>query len=117
MSKSKKRTFCSSDRQERENPSQRNTPLVTEECEGQVTVTDPSHPLYRRVLKLAGLASLPGHIRYCQVEILPDRYGYVPLSCTDLSTKPRPEPTLLTVTALSVFGLTAYFLSLTFWLR
>src|SRR5262249_55523843 len=67
----------------RENLGQRNTPLVTEECEGQVTVTDPGHPLCGRVLKLVGLASLPGHIRYCQVEILPDHYGYVPVSCTD----------------------------------
>src|SRR5262245_32124190 len=32
------------------NPNQRNTPLVTEECEGQVTVTDPTHPLFGRTL-------------------------------------------------------------------
>ena len=73
---------------------------MTEECEGQVTVTDPGHPLYRRVLKLAGLASLPGHIRHCHVEIFPEQYGYVPVACTDLATEPRPEPTLLTVPAL-----------------
>src|SRR5512135_2217460 len=79
---------------------QRNTPLVTEECEGQVTVTDPCHPLYGRTLKLSGLARLPGHVRYCQVEVLPGRFAYIPVACTDLSADPRPEPTVLTVAAV-----------------
>jgi hypothetical protein len=82
------------------NPDQRNTPLVTEECEGQVTVTDPCHPLYGRTLKLSGLARLPGHVRHCQVEVLPGRIGFVPVRCTDLSTEPRPEPTVLTPAAI-----------------
>src|SRR5262245_23614796 len=56
--------------QGRRNLVQRNTPLITEECEGQVTVTDPCHPLYGRTLKLSGLARLPGHVRHCQVEVL-----------------------------------------------
>src|SRR5512135_1767197 len=79
---------------------QRNTPLVTEECEGQVTVTDPCHPLYGRTLKLSGLARLPGHVRHCQVEVFPGRIAYIPVACTDLSTEPRPEPTVLTVPAV-----------------
>src|SRR5690349_3398267 len=82
------------------NPDQRNTPLVTEECEGQVTVTDPCHPLYGRTLKLSGLARLPGHVRHCQVEVLPGQIGFVPVRCTDLSTEPRPEPTILTPAAI-----------------
>ena len=43
-----------------ENPAQRNTPLVQQECEGRITVTDPCHPLFGKTLKLAGLACLPG---------------------------------------------------------
>ena len=49
-----------------QNLAQRNIPQVTEECEGQVTVTDPCHLLYGRTLKLSGLARLPGHVRHCQ---------------------------------------------------
>jgi hypothetical protein len=82
------------------NLAQRNTPLVTEECEGHVTVNDPSHPLYGRTLKLSGLACLPGHIRHCQVEVLPGQIAYIPVASTDLSTEPRPEPTVLTLAAL-----------------
>ena len=85
----------------RENPSQRNTPLVTEVCEGQVTVTDPGHPLYGRVLSLVGLAHLPGHVRHCQVEIAPGQIGYIPVASTDLSNQPRPEPTVLTPSAVA----------------
>ena len=48
---------------ELEKPAQRNTPLVTEECEGQVTVTDPAHPLFGRTFQLAGIARLPGAVR------------------------------------------------------
>ena len=75
---------------------QRNTPLVTQECEGQVTVTDPCHPLYGRTLTLSGIAVLPGRVRHCQVEILPGQIAYVPVACTNLSTEPRPQTTVLT---------------------
>jgi hypothetical protein len=84
----------------RENLAQRNTPLVTEECEGQVTVTDPGHPLFGRIFKLSGIARLPGHVRHCQVEVLPGLVAYIPVASTDLSTEPRPEPTVLTVAAV-----------------
>jgi hypothetical protein len=39
-------------------------------------------------------------VRHCQVEILPGQYGYVPVASTSLDTDPRPEPTLLTRSAL-----------------
>jgi hypothetical protein len=61
-----------------------------------IAVTDPCHPLYGRTLKLSGLTRLPGHVRHCQVEVLPGRIGFVPVCCTNLSTEPRPEPTILT---------------------
>ena len=70
-------------------------------CEGQITVTDPGHPLYGRVLKLAGLAYLPGHIRHCQVELGPDQFAYIPVRSTNLSSEPRREPTVLTATAVA----------------
>jgi hypothetical protein len=69
-------------------------------CEGEITVTDPTHPLFGRVLKLAGLAYLPGHVRHCQVEILPDQFCYIPVASTDLAAVPHPLPTLLTVAAV-----------------
>jgi hypothetical protein len=78
------------------NPAQRNTPLVTEECEGQITVTDPGHPLFGKTFNLSGLARLPGHVRHCQVEVLPGLIAYIPVASTDLSAEPRPEPTVLT---------------------
>jgi hypothetical protein len=86
---------------EREKHSQRNTPLVTELCEGQITVTDPAHPLHGRVLKLVGLACLPGHIRHCQVELCPDQIAYIPVRSTNLSAEPRPEPTIVTATGIA----------------
>src|SRR5690242_12877496 len=49
---------------------------------------------------LSGLARLPGHVRHCQVEVLPDLIAYIPVASTDLSTEPRPEPTVLTVAAV-----------------
>jgi hypothetical protein len=70
-------------------------------CEGHVTVTDPGHPLYGRVLSLVGLAHLPGHVRHCQVELAPGQIGYIPVASTDLSTQPRPEPTALTHSAVA----------------
>jgi len=77
-----------------------NTPLVTQECEGQVTVTDPCHPLYGRTFTLSGLAVLPGHVRHCQVEILPGQVAYIPVAATNLSTEPRPQPAVLTASAV-----------------
>jgi hypothetical protein len=47
-----------------------------------------------------GIAFLRGHIRHCQVEIRSGRIDYVPLTSTNLSTEPRPEPTVLTVAAV-----------------
>jgi hypothetical protein len=76
------------------------TPLVTEECEGQVTVTCPPDPLYGRTSKLAGLARLLGRVRHGQVEVLPGRIGFGPVCCTDRSEEPRPEPTILTPSAI-----------------
>ena len=84
----------------RANLNQRSTPLVTQECEGHVTVTDPCHPLYGKTLKLAGLANLPGHVRHCQVELRPGQYGFIPVTCTNLNTCPRHEPTVLTSDAI-----------------
>jgi hypothetical protein len=81
--------------------SQRNTPLVTEVCEGEITVTDPGHPLYGRVLKLIGLAYLPGHVRHCQVELFKDRIAFIPFRSTNLSLEPRSESTVVTATAIA----------------
>ena len=82
-------------------PSQRNTPLVTEVCEGQVTVTDPCHPLFGRTFLLAGIAYLPGHVRHCQVEICPGQFAFIPVRSTNLSPEPHPEPAALTATAIA----------------
>jgi hypothetical protein len=70
-------------------------------CEGQITVTDPGHPLFGRSLKLAGIAYLPGHIRHCQVELFPDQFAYIPVRSTNLSTEPRSAATVLTATAIA----------------
>jgi hypothetical protein len=61
---------------------QRDTPLDPQVSEGEITVTDPHHPLYGRTLKLNGFAFLLGHIRHCQVEIPAGRVDYVPLAST-----------------------------------
>jgi hypothetical protein len=47
-----------------------------------------------------GFAFLRAHIRHCQVEIRSGRIDYVPLTSTNLSTEPRPEPTVFTVAAV-----------------
>ena len=60
----------------------------------------PVIPLFGKTFKLSGLARLPGHVRHCQVEVLPGLIAYIPVACTDLSTEPRPEPTVLTVAAV-----------------
>ena len=80
--------------------SQGDTPLGEEVCEGQITVIDPRHPLFRRMLKLVSFAYLPGHIRHCQVELGPGQFTFVPVVSTDLATTPLPPPTLLTATAI-----------------
>ena len=85
---------------ERPNPAQRNAPLGVRVCEGEVTVTDPRHPLFGREFKLAGLACVPGHVRHCRVQIMPGIYGLIPVASTDLCATPRPEPTVLTLPAL-----------------
>ena len=79
---------------------QRDTPLDPQVFEGEITVTDPRHPLYGRTLQLNGFAFLRGHIRHCQVDIRPGRIDYVPLASTNLSSEPRPEPTVLTLAGI-----------------
>jgi hypothetical protein len=69
----------------RANPNHANTPLVTEVCAGEVTVTDLRHPLFGKTFKLSGLATLPGHVRHCHVEIRPGCYGYVAVASTNLA--------------------------------
>jgi hypothetical protein len=91
----------SSGRPEQGNPNQRNTPLVTELCEGQITVTDAAHPLFGKVLRLTGIAYLSGHIRHCQVEFLPGQFAYVPFGSSNLSAEPRPQSSVLTATAIA----------------
>ena len=63
-------------------------------------MTDPRHSLYGRKFKLAGIACVPGHVRHCRVEIMSGVYGLIPVASTNLSTTPRPEPTILTLPAL-----------------
>ena len=62
---------------------------------------DPTHPLFGRVLILAGFAYLPGQARHAHVEILPGHFGYIPVACTHLSAEPRPAPTILTASAIA----------------
>ena len=93
-----------------ENLNQHNAPLVTQECEGRVAVTDPTHPLFGQEFRLLGLARLPGHVRHCQVEILPGQYGFIPVASTSLRTEPRPAPTILTL--ISIADLVATFQAL-----
>ena len=85
----------------REKLNHHNTPLVSEECEGRVTVNDPTHPLFGRVLTLAGFAYLPGHVQHAQVEIAPGHFSYIPIACTDLSREPRSTPTVVTANAVA----------------
>jgi hypothetical protein len=82
------------------NLNQRNAPLVQQECDGEITVTDPKHPLFPRRLKLAGIAKPPGCARQCQVELQPGQYRYVPVASTNLSSELIAQPTLLTLDAL-----------------
>ncbi len=66
-------------------------------------VTDPSHPLFGRVFQLVGLARLPGHVRHCQVEIFPGRFGYVPVASTNLGGNPPELRAVLSQTAIEQF--------------
>ncbi len=92
--------FCCSANRVRANLNQHNTPLVTQVCEGEITVTDPTHPLFGRKLKLAGMARLPGHVRHCHVELLAGHFAFVPVASTNLSEAPRPHPTVLTLNSI-----------------
>lgn len=94
---------CWSGIREPGNLNQHNTPLVTEVCAGEVTVTDPAHPLFGRVLKLSGLATLPGHVRHCHVETRAGCYGYVPVASTNRATNVarRPPESVLTAEAIA----------------
>jgi len=87
----------------RANPNPHNTPLVTEVCAGEITVTDPTHPLFGKAFKLSGLATLPGHVRHCHVEIRSGCYGYVPVASTNLSDVPvfRSPKSILTKEAIA----------------
>ena len=85
----------------RANLDPRNTPLTTEVCEGQITVTDPTHPLFGRTLALVGLATLSSRVRHCQVALESGQVVYVPVASTDRCVIPRPEPTLLTAEAVA----------------
>ena len=54
-----------------------------------------------------------GHVRHCQVEILPGQYGYIPVASTDLQAIPRPEPTVLTLAAIEELVVCAQGLGIT----
>ena len=81
-------------------PAQRDAPLGATISEGEVSITDPCHPLFGRSFKLVGIACVPGHIRQCQVELFPGVYGRIPVAATNLSTVRRPKPTVLTLPGL-----------------
>ena len=66
-------------------------------------VTDPCHPLFGGVFKLTGLARLPGHVRHCQVEIFPGRFGYVPVASTNLGRNPPELRAVLSQAAIEQF--------------
>ena len=91
-------------------PAQRDAPLGATISEGEVSITDPCHPLFGRSFKLVGIACVPGHIRQCQVELFPGVYGRIPVAATNLSTVRRPKPTVLTLPGLE--ELVACFLAL-----
>ena len=69
-------------------------------CAGTVTVIDPAHPLYEQTFKLSGLATLPGNVRHCHVELYPGRYIYVPLASTDRKYFEPPAKSILTADAI-----------------
>jgi hypothetical protein len=64
-------------------------------------VTDPTHPLFGKCFQLSGLATLPGNVRHCHVEIRSGQYGYVALASTNLATGVPPSRTVLTPEAIT----------------
>src|SRR5581483_7492482 len=88
-----------------------NTPLHGDVSREEITVTDPTHPLFGRTLKLIQITTFSARGRCCWVELLPQVSASIPLACTDLATEPRPQPTLLTLQAIeqlvAVFQATA----------
>jgi hypothetical protein len=75
--------------------------LCDEACEGKVTVTDPTHPLYGRVLKMLSMARLPDAVRYCRLELSAEQSVYVAIASTNLHPSPPREPTILTLDAMA----------------
>jgi len=57
-------------------------------CAGEITVTDPRHPLFGKTFKLSGLATLPGRVRHCHVEIRSGCYGFMAIASTNLAAAP-----------------------------
>jgi hypothetical protein len=64
-------------------------------------VTDPTHPLFGKSYPLSGLATLPGNVRHCHVEIRSGQYGYVAIASTNMATGIPPSRTLLTPDAIT----------------
>ena len=93
----------------RGNLNHHNTPLVTEVCAGEVTVTDPTHPLFGKTLRLSGLATLPGHVRHCHVEVRPGYYVYVPVASTDHASFPDFDSPKSVLTKQAILDLVATF--------
>jgi hypothetical protein len=62
---------------------------------------DAAHPLFGKTFKLSGLATLPGNVRHCHVEIRSGHYGYIAIASTNLATGVVPARTLLTPEAIS----------------
>ena len=83
------------------NPNHRNTPLVTEVCAGEIEVVDPTHPLFGKRFQLSGLATLPGNVRYCHVDLGTGQYGYVAIASTSRATGLQPAGTILTPEAIT----------------
>ena len=70
------------------NPGQRNTPLVTEVCEGEITVTDPAHPLFGRRFPVLSISRPPhrlGHVLVASRDYMRLR---IPVQATNLAAAP-----------------------------
>jgi len=63
---------------EQRNHVQVNARLGAESCETQITITDPCHPLFGRVFKLADTAQGAERVRYCHVELSAGQYVLFP---------------------------------------
>jgi hypothetical protein len=99
-SSSATRTCCSSARPASAKSNRRKTRLVDEACSSEVTVTDPTHPLHGRTLRLVGTASPPRMGRCCMVEVFDDVCAHVPIACTNLAPRIQRVPTVLRVDAI-----------------